>query len=858
MPEYLHPGVYIEEVRSGPRPIEGASTSTVGFVGVTQKGRPNHPTFISSWGQFVSKFGGLIANSFLSYAVSKFFDNGGKRCYIVRVLNELTATTAEASVPIRRGGRDALRIHALGGGAWGDSVSVRVEDGTESPTREFKLVVLSEGQAVEIFDNLTLDPNGLAYVESEINEVSEFIEVEDREGHEVRANATLVSSNPLADPVAFLGGGETFTVETPEGATQTETFTGNVARDDVVNRINTTMGPAGVTASLDATNNLVLARNDAGFDQYFRISGAATAGGRPLEFPATFGQGSGPAIGGVLKSALATGAPLGFDTSAGNNLLDITVHGDALPQIVLTQGVGTPIETIQDEIDQALRTNANGLVSVGREGDRLVLTTANRGAQDTALAVAGSADGVLQFRDFDRVGAAANGFGGNDAAFVQSEEGPFNLAPNASFSIQANNGTLGAEVGAAITVLFTAANVGNLQSVTATEVANLITAAAGGEVTAAVVNNRVVVSQARSGNYYYLDLQDGANQPNITLGFEAGRTPGFVDGDRSNPYFRPAFNIVSNVNEPHPLSGGSDGSPVSNIDYIGSAATKTGMHALDDIDDVSIVVAPGRGDAALISAGVDYCTRRGDCFFIADSPEPVNGTITNPQQAKSFLQNDISSKTSYGALYYPWVEANDPIGAGRDPKTLLPPSGYLAGLYARTDNSRGVWKAPAGTEASLAGALDLEYVVSDSEQDILNPVGVNVVRSFAASGKVVWGARTLGTRSDAQYRYVPVRRLAIFLEVSIFRGIQWAVFEPNGPELWATVKATIDDFLMGVFLQGGLAGTKPSEAFQVRIDSDLNPQSEIDAGRLNVEVKFAPLKPAEFVIIRISQKRPGD
>jgi phage tail sheath protein FI len=256
------------------------------------------------------------------------------------------------------------------------------------------------------------------------------------------------------------------------------------------------------------------------------------------------------------------------------------------------------------------------------------------------------------------------------------------------------------------------------------------------------------------------------------------------------------------------------------------------------------------GDAA------GYCSTRQDCFFIGDSPGKRDKTtpVTDPAHAQDFLRNKIKNKTSYGALYYPWLEIPDPVGAGKNPRRFVPPSGFVAGLYARIDNTRGVWKAPAGTEANLIGPIGLEYSVTDAEQDILNPIGVNCVREFPASGIVVWGARTLATQSDPEYRYIPVRRYTLYLRQSIYLGTQWAVFEPNDAPLWAALKANIDDFLMGEFRKGALAGATPDEAFDVKCDADLNPPSEVNAGRVNMEVRFAPLKPAEFVIIRISQK----
>ncbi|MDC4202828.1 MAG: phage tail sheath subtilisin-like domain-containing protein [Candidatus Manganitrophus sp.] len=175
-------------------------------------------------------------------------------------------------------------------------------------------------------------------------------------------------------------------------------------------------------------------------------------------------------------------------------------------------------------------------------------------------------------------------------------------------------------------------------------------------------------------------------------------------------------------------------------------------------------------------------------------------------------------------------------------------------MYARIDAKRGVWKAPAGTEANIGGAVGLTKEITDAEQDTLNPIGVNVIRVFPASGIVIWGARTVATQADPEYRYVPVRRTAIFIEQSIYNGIQWAVFEPNDEDLWASLRLNIGAFMMTLFRAGAFQGATPSQAFFVKADSQTTTQADIDAGVVNVMVGFAPLKPAEFVVIKISQK----
>jgi hypothetical protein len=325
------------------------------------------------------------------------------------------------------------------------------------------------------------------------------------------------------------------------------------------------------------------------------------------------------------------------------------------------------------------------------------------------------------------------------------------------------------------------------------------------------------------------------------------------------------------------LIGGTDGSLPQAADHIGAPAgnntvTGTGLYALDKIIDVNIIAIPGQGDATTVSRGVEYCkTQRplADCFFIGDMGTIVGGvgsartdgattSVRTIANAVGFVAPPLDRAAGdFGAIYYPWIWSADPIGRGRNPKILLPPSGFAAGIYARIDNSRGVFKAPAGIETGVAGAISVATTVSDVEQDQLNPISVNVIRSVPGSGYVVWGTRTFG--SDASWRYIPVRRMAIFLRVSIYYGIQWAVFEPNDEPLWAELRLNIRSFMLTQFRAGAFQGNTPDDAFFVKCDSSTTTQQDIDNGVVNILVGFAPLKPAEFVVLKLSQKvnQPG-
>jgi phage tail sheath protein FI len=241
-------------------------------------------------------------------------------------------------------------------------------------------------------------------------------------------------------------------------------------------------------------------------------------------------------------------------------------------------------------------------------------------------------------------------------------------------------------------------------------------------------------------------------------------------------------------------------------------------------------------------AMIVHCERMRYRFAVLDAPPGMNA-----QRAKEWREY-INFDTSYAALYYPWIEVADLSGAGSTTK-LVPPSGHVVGLYNRTDANRGVHKAPANDV--LMGAINVEFQVSKGEQDVLNPLGVNCIRSFPARGIRVWGARTLS--SNGSWRYINVRRLFILVEASMDAGLSWVVFEPNDATLWAKIRRDVTSFLRVVWRSGALFGNTPEEAFYVKCDAELNPPEIRDLGQCIIEVGIAPVKPAEFVIFRISQ-----
>jgi phage tail sheath protein FI len=286
-----------------------------------------------------------------------------------------------------------------------------------------------------------------------------------------------------------------------------------------------------------------------------------------------------------------------------------------------------------------------------------------------------------------------------------------------------------------------------------------------------------------------------------------------------------------------PLIGGIPHDPAAiAINYYTDALDK-----LDKINDVNMIVTPGCEIDGVQPKVEEHCFKMYDRFAILDSKHGVD--IENIEIQRS----GIESPKGFAALYYPWIEV---VSEKTGKRITVPPSGHVAGIYARTDLNRGVHKAPAGTEAVINGALGVEKLLTDADQSVINLKGINVIRVFQQGGRpIVWGART--TSSDTNWQYVNIRRLFLFLEESIQQGIRGSVFEPNNLALWGKLKRTIRAFLMTQWRDGALFGKTAEEAFYIRIDEVLNPFSEQALGRLTIEIGVRPSYPAEFIVVRI-------
>lgn len=295
------------------------------------------------------------------------------------------------------------------------------------------------------------------------------------------------------------------------------------------------------------------------------------------------------------------------------------------------------------------------------------------------------------------------------------------------------------------------------------------------------------------------------------------------------------------------LTGGDDGvKDITPVDFVGDETKGTGLHAFDSVK-INLLAVPGMTSADILKEIIAYVELRQDCFAILDTPKGQT-----PQEVDEYVTKTANLASEYAGVYYPWIQVNDPIGVGKNPKKFLPPSGYVMGAFAKMDTEVGVWRAPAGTDSQLLGVIDLEYSVSDNEQDILNPDCINCIRAFTGDGIIIWGARTL---SKGEYKYIPVRRVMMFVRQSLLANLRWTVFRPNDSVLWNATTNTVFNFLSSFWSQGGLKGSSPKEAFFVVCDDTINTADTVDEGKMFVDIGICPRKPAEFVIFRLSLTR---
>lgn len=784
MPEYLAPGVYVEETSFRAKSIEGVGTSTTGFVGPTLKGPiGDTPELVTSFGDFERVYGGFSdlalggspSPNYLAHAVQNYFDNGGARLYVARV-------------------------YQAPAGSDGVARSARIGDGTDDNTR-IRFVARFPGAVGN--GSITVERVETTATATGMNRAPQ--------------GTMLRVSQVAAGPARVTGGTGPFSV------------------------------PDGGTLSLSVVSD----------------------GGAPATVDVTF---SGQPAEATADQDLAD--PVNLDAASRT----LTVNfGERDQQVRLPIGA-TPRAGIVAALNADL---VGGYARLA--GDRLVIGSERRGSAarvtvtanaalgfDADQTVANAPDGANNVADLFAVGAEEIGAllgaasGGAVTASTSSLTGRLIVATTATGSDSTVQVTPGADSVHLVLGLDTDAHAGTPERTDALYVKGGDTwsdsaGTALGDAPAGAahfVSANVLTRDGEGNESFYEDLGLAPGHPRDMAQVLSERPSRRIDALEHlfaletlpagvTPFRLYQVLFGTDARQVITLASGSDGVEPA------SAAYKAGFLQLEKLDDISIVAAPGYSSMSewdgiqneiLIHVERERAYRIG---VLDARPELSIGEVR---------QDRARIDSTYGAFYYPWVVTPNPLARpGNDAiarEITLPPSGFVCGIYARNDVQRGVHKAPANEV--VRGALRFESDVSFAEQQVLNPVGVNCLRFFPGRGYRLWGARTAS--SDPEWKYVNVRRYFLYLENSIDRGTQWAVFENNGERLWANVRETIASFLYNEWISGALLGSSPEEAFFVRCDRSTMTQNDLDNGRLICLIGVAALKPAEFVIFRIGQK----
>jgi uncharacterized protein len=811
MPPVLsYPGVYIEELPSAVHPITGVATAIGAFVGYTARGIDNRAEQIFGFGDYERLFGGLAPDSELSYAVQQFFNNGGSVAYVVRA-HRAGATGAQVVF----GG---MTFTALSSGIWANGeLTIDVDfSGLATPvvgtfavsgggtaatgTGSFFTSALKPNQWLVFASDPTQTPCQIASITNDTNLVLQAATPYPG------PSTTSTTAALIPDPLAF-----NLTITNLVDGTA-ETFPNvslnNARQNYVVNVVN------------DPDNGSQLVG--------VQVAGAPTTA---------------PPASGVVGTALTVSNitnTLGGSTALAGT---VTVTNGS----TAVTGAGTAFTTAL-KVGQWLVFSSDStatLYQVSTITNDTNLTLASKFTSATTAGVAAKLSNTIPTTD---CGVSFNvslpvtlpPLPITVKVFSKNVPLPLTVAGLAAQLQKALNAALSVQMAGA-SVQCTVSGVGGVQAIRV-------------NVLLPQVPDAVVTITAPPGASSLTDASAvlGLNPP--ANGNPAGK------GNVAY-YALGTSHVWAQQTSSQPGSDGT-GLPGSN-ELIGDPGTFTGIYALEKVDLFNLVcipdatrAAPGNPSAldpavdpnAIYAAAAALCDAR-RAFLLVDSPPFVNSV----SKAVDWITSGLAVKDANAAAFFPRLRLPDPLNTFQ--LRTFAPCGVVAGLYSRIDTTRGVFKAPAGTEATLSGVQGLVYKLSDPENGALNPLGLNCFRTFPVYGSVLWGARTLlgADAETSQWKYVPVRRVALFLEESLYRGTQWVVFEPNDEPLWSAIRLNIGAFMQDLFRKGYFQGQTPAQAYFVKCDSDTTTQTDIDLGVVNIVVGFAPLKPAEFVVIQIQQ-----
>jgi len=814
IPEYLAPGVYIEEFEIGAKPIEGVSTSTAGFVGFAEKGPLDRPTLVTSFAEYQSIFGGYLYKDdqlddtiyntirWLPYAVEGFFSNGGKRAYVIRVAGE-NAKPASGHIPDISGVTTTLVTEANAG-----SLLLDVKDATN------------------------LNPEDLVFLRD--GALSEYIQVKF-----AGLSKALALNTPLTGGTQEDGTFPPGTKIVKQTIGSTFTLKDDVNAGDL--KINVDEDVSGL-----AEDEILLLR-----DKEIETCTVKTvdAGAKSIEVKSPL----------KFKHAKGVKIDLVSDSTPIDPLSELE-NGDLIIPVDQAASVSK---------DDAVRIGENYFLINEVTGPDILLITKDK-LRYTHNVIAGQKPPeIKKLVDAIKVNASTEGKWGNSIKIIIKDSSlskaklKGDVANKDTFELSTVNGmekgTLlkfeSTDKDPSYGVVKEVINTGDSKKV---QLYDKISETLKDGINVSSVEFDLIVRFNGSEEVFkHLSMNsDHSRYIEKVITEDSSR---LITVENVSSTEDPAKKIPMPTLDKEPgwlLTGGTDGAPADakSVEKIYEGKddvipeNRKGIYALKNKDDISIIAVPGITAQTIQDKIITQCEELKDRFAVLD---PGQGADLDKVQEQRNLYD-----SKYAALYYPWIQVYDPVFLK---PVNVPPGGHVCGIYARSDTERGVHKAPANEKVN--GALDLEKldgssrIITKGQQEILNPKGVNCIIPFSGRGIRVWGARTIS--SDSLWKYINVRRLFIYIEKSIERGTQWVVFEPNNEKLWARVNATITQFLTGVWRDGALMGTKPEEAFFVKCDRTTMTQDDIDNGRLICIIGIAPVKPAEFVIFRIAQWAGG-
>lgn len=806
-----YPGVYIQEVPSGVRTITGVSTSIGAFLGQATKGPIDRAVRLFSFADFERSFGAAHPDGDLAESVRLFFNNGGTDCYVVRIARNADP----AAVTVRNlEGHDVLVATAKASGSWGNTVRLEVDWRTANPDETFNLrVVLEEGGLAvqsESFSGLSMDPGSPRFAPTFVTQGSALI------GLALHPNTAAGGADDLANDANSFN-----------GFSQSRRPLGAVASARTI---------------LDGLINPATGTPRSRFE--ISVDGSAYV---PVDLA--------PWTSAEIAAASLVDIRTRFQDRI-NTALD-SVSADANVTVTTASPVAGLANLLTITADGAASTRAS--VRIRRSPDRDI-------AEPLMLGIEQGGVEPVRRSEFRPAPTASLLRVGDPAAGGS-------LATLNALSVLAVNQMLTLTINGTAIDLSVAPNDINT---TGTATNPFLTSAAGfspltGEsdgvreklrIIANAISNSTLPYRAEMWGYTLAILGTAGtlNEQPTTISIAPGAfssgTGEFIRNTRQ-------YTLGSGGSGAFTTGGtdGDNGDPPDVAAYEGSAISQTGMHALDPVDLVNLMVIPrdnALDDTAmrtLWGRAAIYCKGR-RAFLVVDSPVGWTNVqtglpdVVQDTSMVSTLRGALGDAKDHAAVFYPRLHIRvggltRVIGAG----------GAIAGLMARTDANRGVWKAPAGVEAGINAVSGLNVVLTDAQNGVLNKLGVNCIRVLPNGSVVNWGARTLDGDDDSgsEWKYVPIRRFALFLEESLYRGTRWAVFEPNDEPLWANLRLNINAFMNSLFRQGAFQGSSPQEAYYVRCDKTTTTQDDRNKGIVNIEVGFAPLKPAEFVVIKIQQ-----